>query len=114
MEITILVKSSSSSEPRSVIVMLDDSGLSLFCDCPAGERDRVCKHKKAIASADDSMLYDEDQKKSFKQAMDWVAQSGYPDLMNELQEAESMLESAKQNAWAIKERIASAMNEGLK
>ena len=54
MEITVLVKSSSQPEPRSVLVVLDDSGLSFVCDCPAGERGRICKHKKAMASADDS------------------------------------------------------------
>jgi len=114
MEITILVKSSSQSEPRSVLIVQDDSGLSIVCDCPAGERGRICKHKKAMASVDDSMLYDEDQRENIKQVMDLVTQSGYPDLMQELKEAENELESAKQNAWGIKEKIAHAMNEGLK
>ena len=114
MDITILVKSSSQPEPRSVLVVLDDSGLSLVCDCPAGDRGRICKHRKAMAMADDSMLYDEGQRENFKQVMDWIAQSGYPDLMKELKEAENELESAKQNAWGLKEKIARAMNEGLK
>jgi hypothetical protein len=46
--------------------------------------------------------------------MELVAQSGYSDLMNELKEAENELESAKQNVWGIKEKISSAMSEGLK
>ena len=113
MEITILVKSSSQPEPRSVLVVLDDSGLSFACDCPAGERGRICKHKKAMASADDSMLYGEDQRESFDQVMEWVAQSGYPDLMKELKEAENEMESVKEKARDIKEKITRVMKEGL-
>ena len=114
MEITILVKSSSQPEPRSVLVVLDDFGLSFVCDCPAGDRGRICKHKKAMASADDSMLYDEDQRGKFETIMDWVAKSGYPDLMRELKEAENELESAREKTIDIKDKITRAMNEGLK
>jgi len=113
MEITILVKSSSQPGPRSVLVVLGDSGLSFVCDCPAGERGRLCKHKKAMASVDDNMLYDENQRENFKQVMDWVAQSGYPDLMKELKEAENELESVKEKARDIKEKITRLMKEGL-
>ncbi len=113
MEIKVLVKSSSQPGPRSVLVVLDDSGLSFVCDCPAGERGRICKHKKAMASADDSMLYGEDQRESFEKVMDWVAQSGYPDLMKELKEAENELESVKEKARDIKEKITRVMKEGL-
>lgn len=114
MNITVLLKSSSQSEPRSVQVRQDDSSLSFICDCPAGERGRICKHKKALASGDDSMLYDEDQREYFENVMEWVTQSGYPDLMKELKEAENTLESAKEKARDIKERITRVMNEGLK
>jgi uncharacterized Zn finger protein len=114
MEITILVKSSSRSEPRTVHVRQDDSGLSFFCDCPAGNWGRICKHKVALASADDSMLYDEDQRKNFKKVMGWVAQSGYPDLVKELKEAEKELGSAREKVGDIKVKITRAMAEGLK
>ena len=114
MEITILVKSSSQPEPRAVHVVLDDSGLSFNCDCPAGERGRLCKHKKALASIDDSMLFDEYQRENFRQVVNWVAESGYPDLMKELKEAENELESARENAKDIKQKIAHVMKEGLK
>ena len=114
MEITILIKSSSQSEPRSVQVRQDDFGLSFFCDCPAGNRGRICKHKKALASADDSMLYDEDQRENFEKVMDWVTQSGYPDLMKEFKEAENELESAREKARDIKEKVTRVMKQGLK
>jgi len=109
MSITILIKSSSQSEPRSVQVTQDESGLSFLCDCPAGIRGRICKHKRALVSADESMLYDEDQKDSFQKLMDWVNASSYP-----LKAAENDLELANGRARDIKETITRAMKEGLK
>jgi hypothetical protein len=114
MEITILVKSSSLPEPRSVRVRQDDTGLSFLCNCPAGNWVKICKHKMALASGDDSMLYDEDQRENFEKVMDWVAQSGYPDLIKELKKAEKELESAKEKVRDIKEEITRVMKEGLK
>lgn len=67
-----------------------------------------------MASADDSMLYGEDQRESFEQVKDWVAQSGYPKLMNELKEVEKELDSVKEKAREIKEKITRVMREGLK
>ena len=114
MEVTILVKSSSRPEPRTVHVTRDDSGLSYFCDCPAGNRGSICKHKMALAKGDDSMLYDEDQRKHFEKIMDWVNQSGYPELIKELKEAENELESAKEKVRDIKVKITRGMEKGLK
>jgi hypothetical protein len=113
MEISILVKSSSQSEPRTVHVIQDDAGLSFFCDCPAGERGRICKHKKAVASGDARMLYGDDQRENFNKIMEWVSQSGYPDLMKELNEAENELEPAKEKVREIKDKIARVMKEGF-
>ncbi len=114
MNITILVKSSSSNEPRSVNVVQDDSGLSFFCDCPAGVRDRVCKHKRAVASADDSMLFNDDQRQNFEKVIDLLGQTGYPELMKDLKETEDALEPAKEKLREIKEKVARAMREGMK
>lgn len=68
----------------------------------------------AMVSGDDSMLYDEDQRENFKKAMDWVAQSGYPNLLKELKEAKNELDSAKVKVRDIKEKITRVMKEGLK
>lgn len=113
MEITILTKSSSSPKPRTVQIVKDDAGLSFFCDCPAGERGRICKHKKALASGDENILYDEDQMGNFNKAMDWIAQSGYPDLMKNLEESENELALAQEKVKGLKVKIARGMNEGL-
>jgi len=68
----------------------------------------------ALAKGDDSMLYDEDQRENFEKIMDWVTQSGYPELIKELKEAENELESAKEKVRDIKVEITRGMEKGLK
>ena len=114
MEISILLKSSSSPEPRTVNVVQDEAGLSFFCDCPAGERGRLCKHKKAVASGDASMLYDDTQRDNFNRIMEWVSESGYPQLMQELSKAENQHDLEKEKLNALKAKVIQAMNEGMK
>ena len=114
METTILVKSSSRDEPYAVADSSTEAGLSIFCDCPAGEWGKYCKHKMAIVLADERIFYDEEQRDNFKKVTKWISESGYPDLVQELREAEIALESAKKNVKNQKEKIARLMKEGLK
>ncbi len=114
MEITILVKSSSRDEPYAVAVSSTESGLSIFCDCPAGEWGKYCKHKMAIILADERILYDEEQNDNFKKVTEWTYKSGYPSLVTELRTFEKALETAKKNVKNHKEKIAGLMKEGLK
>lgn len=114
MEITILVKSSSRDEPYAVAVLSKESWLSIFCDCPAGEWGKYCKHKMAIVLADKKILYDEEQIDNFNKVTEWISVSGYPDLAQELRESERELEAAKKKIKHKKEKIAHLMKEGLK
>nr|VFJ91420.1 MAG: hypothetical protein BECKH772A_GA0070896_100318 [Candidatus Kentron sp. H]VFJ92478.1 MAG: hypothetical protein BECKH772B_GA0070898_100309 [Candidatus Kentron sp. H]VFJ99249.1 MAG: hypothetical protein BECKH772C_GA0070978_100308 [Candidatus Kentron sp. H] len=114
METTILVKSSSRDEAYVVAVSSTESGLSILCDCPAGEWRKYCKHKMAIVSADERILYDREQMDNFKKVTEWISKSGYPDLIEELRICEKELESAKKKVENQKEKIARLMKEGLK
>jgi len=114
MEKTILVKSSSRDEPYAVAFSLTESGLSILCDCPAGEWGKYCKHKMAIVLADEKILYDEHQRDNFIKVQKWIAASGYLALIQELAEFERALELAKKNVKNQKVEIARLMKEGLK
>lgn len=114
MEKIILVKSSSSNKPYTVVVSSKETGLSVSCDCPAGKRGKYCKHKAAIILADDKILYDEDQRDSFNVVKKWLSQSAYLSLTQELQLYEKELEVVKKNVSRQKEKIARLMREGLK
>ena len=113
MEIEILAKSRSGPAPRTVNVLKDDAGLSFFCNCAAGERGRLCKHKKAIALGDENILFNEDQRDKLEEAMQWIEQSVYPGLLKELAELEEELTSVREKKNILKKRISRAMEEGL-
>ena len=113
MEITILVKSSSRDEPYAVAISSTENGISIFCDCPAGEWGKYCKHKMAVALSDVKILYDDDQVENFNKASKWISESNYPKLIVELRESEKELETAKKKVKNMKEKIARSMKEGL-
>lgn len=77
MKLTLLAKSSS-GDPYRVDVDADQSGIRMFCHCPAGVLRQVCKHKIALAKGDVTMLADAAQAAELK-----VMQSGeqYPTLI---------------------------------
>ncbi len=114
METTILVKSSNRDKPYAVAVSSTEYGLSIFCDCPAGEWGKYCKHKMAVVLADRRILYDDNQIDNFNKVVELIAKSSYPDLVEELRDAEKKLESAKKTVKNQKEKIARLMKESLK
>jgi len=60
-KITLLAKSSSGDEPYFVDFLLKHGSLSVHCSCKAGEYGQLCKHKLALVTCDESMLYDKEQ-----------------------------------------------------
>lgn len=113
MEKTVLVKSSSRDDPYAVSVLLKETDLSIFCDCPAGEWGKYCKHKMAIVLRDEKVLYDDEQTANFAEIGKWIAKSDYPKLVSELRESETELEAAKKRVKGMKDQIARAMKAGL-
>lgn len=113
MDTTILVKSSSREEPYTVAVSLTNKGLSLFCNCPAGEWGKYCKHKMAVVLGDTQILYDEEQNENFDKIAKLVSESNYPVLVANLRSFEMELETIKKKIKKMKEQIASSMKDGL-
>ncbi len=115
MKLSIFVKSSSREEPYQITVSSTaKEGLSIFCDCPAGVLGMHCKHKMAIISGDQKILYDNEQLDDFNEISKWIANSSYSKLILELQESEKELEVLKKKIKNMKEKIARLMREGLK
>jgi uncharacterized Zn finger protein len=57
----LLLSKSSAGEPYRVDVDADQSGIRMFCHCPAGSLNQVCKHKLALVKGDSTMLADPEQ-----------------------------------------------------
>ena len=110
---TILVKSSSKPDPYGVEVAVEESRISLFCDCPAGALGKDCKHKEAIVLGDKGILFDEAQLENFMIAAQAIASSGIPGLFEELRDAERAAEQAKKHAKSLKAKIARSLTDGI-
>ncbi|MCX5869704.1 MAG: hypothetical protein NTY00_03500 [Deltaproteobacteria bacterium] len=114
METTILAKSSSRDEPYAVAISLTETGLSFFCNCPAGEWGKYCKHKMAIVLGDAKILYNDEQIENFNKVSKWISESDYPFLVAKLRNSEKELEAVKEKVKNMKEEISRSMKEGLK
>ena len=115
MERTILVKSSSREEPYSVKVSSTvEHGLTIMCDCVAGEWGKYCNHKMGVVLGDVKILFDDEQIDSFKEISNWIDSSSYPNLFSEIRVVEKQLAEAKKNVKSKKEQIARFMRDGLK
>jgi uncharacterized Zn finger protein len=114
MEAKILVKSSSRKEAYTVVVSLTETGLSISCNCPAGEWGKYCKHKIAIILGDNKILYNDEQIEGLNKAGSWISKSNYPPLLTQLQEYEIELETVKKKVTSFKEELANFMKKGLK
>ena len=114
MERMILVSSSSGEDSYHVNVSsTEEHGITIMCDCAAGEWGKYCKHKMGVVLGDATILFDE-QIDSFKEISNWIDSSSYPNLFSEIRVVEKQLEEAKKNVKSKKEQIARFMRDGLK
>jgi hypothetical protein len=59
---SILLKANSSSGSFYNVEFREaEEGLSIHCDCPAGEWGKFCKHKWQLLNGDEDMLFDSSQ-----------------------------------------------------
>ena len=96
MERMILVSSSSGEDSYHVNVSSTaEHGITIMCDCAAGEWGKYCKHKMAVALGDATILYDDEQIDSFKEISNWIDSSSYPNLFSEIRVVEKQLVEEK-------------------
>lgn len=94
--IEILAKSSS-GDPYTVRFYIEENEISAFCSCPAGDNRKLCKHVKRIINGDDSILFDNNQKKIFLEIGSLLQRTPIPSLLSKLNESEIALENAQKN-----------------
>lgn len=111
-KILLLAKSSSREEPYSVEFRLKDNLLSVECDCPAGERGQLCKHKLSFISHKKAMLYDSEQAQELDKVCKWVECSDFSELLKVLEETERELEQAKRKLKTTKMKFGRLMMQG--
>ena len=115
MERMILVSSSSGEDSYHVNVSSTaEQGITIICDCAAGEWGKYCKHKMGVVLGDTTILFDDEQIDSFKEISNWIVSSNYPNLFSEIPVLEKKITEAKKNLKSMKEQIARFMRDGLK
>lgn len=112
MEKSFRVRSSDGVTSYLVSVEKTKNGIALYCDCPAGNLEKLCKHKLAIVTGDEKILFNPGEKDSLKQICEWIGQSQYPQLMRDLHDSEKVERDAKHRVALAKKRLESAMKEG--
>jgi hypothetical protein len=90
MKITVLAKSSGGDSYEVSFIKTGDL-LSVFCNCPAGEWGRYCKHKWKLLHGDESMLFDPSQAEELKTVVSWASASGLEDLYKKVEQYEKEL-----------------------
>ena len=109
----VLRAHSSSGDPYAVEFRREDGKLSVFCECSAGERGMLCKHKIQLMDGDDCMLADPRQVSEFQEVRKWVTESGYSNLFAEVDAIESEMEVLKKLLKAAKKAASKQLMEGI-
>ena len=112
--IVISAKSSSSDTPYIVECYLEENTVSVFCSCPAGENQMLCKHVRQILAGDDSILYDRNQKNELEKISNHLQKTQIPSLALELKKSEDLLEEAKKNVEKAKKNFKNMILNKLK
>ncbi|MEO6742743.1 MAG: hypothetical protein ABIP20_21085 [Chthoniobacteraceae bacterium] len=114
----VLLAKSSSGDPYRMNIDGDESGIRIFCHCPAGSLTQLCKHKIAIAKGDSTMLADPAQVEAL---LEMQGSAHYPALKERAQSHEaamSHLEKQKSTIQkeekALKAQFAQELLRGVK
>ncbi|MBI9110097.1 hypothetical protein [Maridesulfovibrio ferrireducens] len=99
----------------------DGEGLMVSCDCPAGSRGQMCKHKAALIKGDSSIMnpeYMNGREAEYAHVLKWVTQYGLDKLMKEYEAKLAKFEVEKKKiaklVTAEKKRFARVLGDGVK
>lgn len=108
MPATLLAKSSG-GEPYEVKLHLDQENVFVKCSCRAGIFGKICKHKTAILSGDESILFDPSQSDDLAQIQERIKDTELPALSAKLEAARADVEKAKRRAVRARTQLEKAM-----
>ena len=98
----VIIQARSSSGSSYFIDFSDEGGtLRVFCHCPAGELQQMCKHKLALIKGDTKMLHDASDEVLLKKVF---TSKAYPALKQRLATYETELATVEREIANLKER----------
>jgi hypothetical protein len=108
MNISLKAKSSSGSF-YSVDFIQAEEGLSVHCECPAGEWGKFCKHKWQLLNGDEKMLFDSAQLSELQTIHSLALERG----VNQLYEGVESLEVLKKSLTKEQQKEKSSVKKSL-
>ncbi len=112
----VIIRAKSKSKPDEsywVTFTLEQGFLYVSCTCPAGENDKMCKHRVRLLSNDQSMLFDRKEKELLSKVLEWASLTDFPMLIETLSQLEKEVERANKIIKPLKEKIGRLLSGGL-
>jgi len=103
---------SSGDNPYQVVFIFSDQKLSITCNCKAGIFGKLCKHKTALLAVDTGMLAKPEQSEALREISTKIQATTYPQLIEQLKQAETKADEAKKNLSRVKKQLERSMKEG--
>jgi len=108
-ELIFLVQGSS-KEPYKVTFRKNDTNLSAYCTCPAGDNGQYCKHRfKIIGGLFEGIVSGNEA--DVPVVASWVSGTDVEVALNKVKDAEEKFESAKLSLSQAKKRLAIAFRD---
>ena len=106
-EISFLVQGSVEA-PYELSFRKSGNNIIALCTCKAAMNGQHCKHRIEIFKGFTNNIVSKNEEK-VKTVQSWLHGSNVESLLNEVEEAESALESAKKSVSILKKKLARAM-----
>jgi uncharacterized Zn finger protein len=100
----------SAAEPYKVTFKKNDSNLSAYCTCPAGENGMYCKHRFRILSGETTGIVDGNENE-VALVVAWLSGTDVEKAIREVELTEQRLEDAKKAATLAKKKLAVAFRD---
>ncbi len=107
----ILLKANSSSGSFYNVEFREvEEGLSIHCDCPAGEWGKFCKHKWQLLNGDESMLFDSSQLDQLAAIHKIALERGLKQFYKNMEELETLKKSLTKEQKAEKNSVKKSLS----
>lgn len=109
--LSLLAKASSQPTPYGVTFYFEPKGITVWCECAAGEFGKWCKHKIGMLRGDESLLAKPSQISLLNELRAIIASSDYPALLSEFDMAEAELAKAQDRVKKLRSAIEKKMKK---
>lgn len=113
MKISLKAKSSS-GPPYTVDFLINESRLSVRCDCEAGKFGQLCKHKTELIAGEQSRLFDETDAPKLRELETVICRAPeIGSIASEIAASEKVIQREQTKVKKLKKEFAAKLKEGI-